>query len=394
VKVNLVGVLDDRAGSELRVALVPSTARRLAASGFGVMVESGAGIEAKYTDASYSEAGCHVGSRDEVLDRADLIVMVARPRESDIGRFRAGQVLVGLLRPSTDTVLASRLAERSVVTISLDGLPRTLSRVQAMDVLTSQASVAGYKAVLVAANAFGRYFPMFITAAGTSKPANVLVLGAGVAGLSAIGTAHRLGALVTAYDLRPETRTEVESLGARFLTLESVAEGGGTGGYARALTAEEQRSQQEELEHRIASFDIVITTAQVPGRKPPVLVSASAVARMAPGTVLVDMACGPLGGNVEGSMPSTTTVTAGGVTVIGAGDLPSSVATSASDALSQNMAAVVNLIVREGELQLDVSDPVVAAIVVTRDGKVVHPAFGAPPDPDNEEERGEPVAAV
>ena len=189
---------------------------------------------------------------------------------------------------------------------------------------------------------------MLITAAGTSKPAKVLVLGAGVAGLSAIGTSHRLGALVTAYDLRPETRTEVESLGARFLVLESVAQGGGQGGYARALTQEEQKAQQEELEEKIASFDVVITTALVPGRRPPTLVTAAAVARMAPGTVVVDMACGPLGGNVEGSVEGVASVSEGGVTVIGAGDLPSAIPTAASDALSQNMASLVGLLVATG----------------------------------------------
>jgi NAD(P) transhydrogenase subunit alpha len=375
MEIRAVGAVDEQGEVEKRVALVPGTARKLARTGMQIVVESGAGRSASYPDTSYLDAGCKIQTREEVFANADLITMVAPPRDSDIQQLRPGQVVVGLLSPARDAEVARRLAERSVTMVSLDGLPRTLSRAQSMDVLTSQAGVAGYKAVLIAANAFSRYFPMLITAAGTSKPANVLVLGAGVAGLSAIGTAHRLGALVTAYDLRPETRTEVESLGARFLVLKSVAQGGGEGGYARALTPQEQKAQQDELEARISTFDIVITTAQVPGRRPPVLVSAKAVAGMTPGAVVVDMACGPLGGNVEGSRQETTVVTEGGVSVIGAGDLPSRIPTAASDALAQNMASVIGLLVKDGQLNLDPSDEVVSAIVVTNDGRVVHPAY-------------------
>jgi NAD(P) transhydrogenase subunit alpha len=251
-----------------------------------------------------------------------------------------------------------------VVAVSLEALPRTLSRAQTMDVLTSQASVSGYRAVLLAAGAYPRYLPMLITAAGTSRPARVLVLGAGVAGLSAIGTARRLGAVVTGYDVRPETKTEVESLGGRFLELKSVAAAAGEGGYARALTAEEQQAQQAELEAQLASFDIVITTAAVPGRRPPLLVPATGVARMAPGSVIVDLACGPLGGNVEGSVAGQTIETKGGVTVIGVPNAAADVPGASSDALSSNLSAVLGSLIKDGQLALDPDDEVHAAIVV------------------------------
>jgi NAD(P) transhydrogenase subunit alpha len=331
-----------------------------------VVVESGAGAAARYPDDAYVEAGATVAARDEVVAGADVLLCVARPEPAVLDELRPDQVLVGLLAPQETPDLFADLAARGVTAVSLEGIPRTLSRAQAMDVLTSQAGVAGYKAALVAANAFGGFFPMLITAAGTSRPARVLVLGAGVAGLSAIGTARRLGAVVTGYDVRPETRGEVESLGARFLVMESVGPAGGEGGYARALTADEQQAQQEELESHLASFDVVITTAAVPGRRPPVLVPSSGLDRMRSGSVVVDMAAGPLGGNVESSVAGESKVTDKGVTVIGAANLASGVPRAASDALSQNMSAVLGLLVKDGELVIDPGDEVQAAIVVAR----------------------------
>ena len=372
-----IGVLAETGPGERRVALVPDGARRLVKSGLAVIVEEGAGAGAWYPDDAYRDAGAEVAGRDEVLRRARILVAVSRPPAEDLRRLGAGQAVVGLLDPASDPDLFTDLAGRRVSALSLERLPRTLSRAQSMDVLTSQASVAGYKAVLVAAVAFGRYFPLLITAAGTSRPARVLVLGAGVAGLSAIGTARRLGAVVTGYDVRPETRGEIESLGAKFLELKSVGPAGGTGGYARALTAEEQRAQQEELESLLSSFDVVITTAAVPGRRPPQLVSTAAVARMRPGTVVVDMASGPLGGNVEGSLPGSTLVTANGVTLIGASDLPATVPTAASDAFSQNISAVIALLVKDGRLAVDLEDEVTAAVAVTHAGRLLQP--GVPP---------------
>jgi NAD(P) transhydrogenase subunit alpha len=262
-----------------------------------------------------------------------------------------------------------------VTAVSLELLPRTLSRAQSMDVLSSQANVAGYKAALVAADAYGRYFPMLMTAAGTSRPAQVLVLGAGVAGLQAIGTARRLGAVVTGYDVRPAAQADVRSLGARFLELPGTVTDSGRGGYARALDEQERRAQQHALAERIAGFDVVITTAQVPGRVPPVLVTAEALAGMRPGSVVVDLAAGPLGGNVAGSEPDRTVRLAAGVTVIGAGNLPAEMPAAASTGYARNLTALLGLLVHDGTLQLDLAEEIQAAVVVTHGGQVVNPAI-------------------
>jgi NAD(P) transhydrogenase subunit alpha len=245
-----------------------------------------------------------------------------------------------------------------------------------MDALASQANVAGYKAVIVAADTFGRFFPMLITAAGTSKPAEVLVLGIGVAGLQAIGTARRLGAVVRAYDVRPNTKEEARSLGAQFLDLTSVESGGGVGGYARALTGEEQAAQQAELTDHIVKHDIV-TTAQVPGRRPPLMVTAEAVSRMRPGSVIVDMAASALGGNVEVSQPDETVVTENGVTVVGAGNLASLMPTSASNAYSRNITALLMHLLKDGAVAIDLDDEIQAGVVITHGGDVVQPATKA-----------------
>lgn len=241
-----------------------------------------------------------------------------------------------------------------------------------MDALTSQANIGGYKAALLAADNYGRYFPMMITASGTARPADVLVLGAGVAGLQAMGTARRLGAVVTGYDVRPETKGEVESVGARFLVLESVPSGSGEGGYARALSDDEQLAQQHELNEHISHRDVVITTAQVPGRRPPLLVTAEALKQMRPGAVVVDMGASDLGGNVEGSVPDQTTVTDNGVSVIGAHNLAASVPAAASAAYSHNISALLLNLLRDGALVIDLDDEIQAGVVVTYDGKVVH----------------------
>ena len=281
------------------------------------------------------------------------------------------------MAPLIDPHLARCLADAKVTAISLDGLPRTVSAAQSMDVLSSQANVAGYKAALLAADSYGSYLPMFMTAAGTTRPATVLVIGAGVAGLQAISTARRLGAVVTGYDVRDAARSDVLSTGARFLDLGTAVSAAADGGYARALTDDERDAQQSALNSAIGGFDIVITTAQVPGRRPPSLVSASGLAAMQPGSVVIDLAASELGGNVEGSVPQTTTITDNGVTVIGAGNLPSGVPKAASTAYARNIVALLAHLVRDGSVVLDPDDTITAGVLITHDGDIVHPAVRA-----------------
>jgi NAD(P) transhydrogenase subunit alpha len=356
---------------ERRVALTPDVVTKLEAVGAEVLVESGAGEGAFFGDADYEKAGATITSRDRLVAEADILVAVGRP---PLKGLHAGQMVVGLLQPLLDPALMASLAGLGVTAVSLDGLPRTLSRAQAMDALSSQANVAGYKAVLVATQHFARFLPLLITAAGTSKPAEVLVLGAGVAGLQAIGTARRLGAIVRAYDVRPAARGEVLSLGAQFVELTSVAASAGEGGYARALTPEEQAAQQSELAGHISRHDIVITTAQVPGRRPPLLVTADAVAAMKPGSVLVDMGASALGGNVAGSVAGRVVRTANGVTIVGAGNLASRLATSSSAAYARNLTSLLTHLIDDGAIAIDLTDEIQAGVVITHAGAVVQPA--------------------
>jgi NAD(P) transhydrogenase subunit alpha len=361
-------------GAERRVAVVPAVVGKLRALGLEVLVEAGAGAAAFFPDEAYTEAGAVVLPTDELYRRADVLVSVGRLGPERVARLRAGQALIGLLAPLTDPSYAQVLASRGVTGISLDGLPRLLSRAQSMDVLSSQASVAGYRAAVLAASLYGRYFPLLITAAGTERPAEVLVLGVGVAGLQALGTARRLGAVTRAYDVRPEARAEAESVGATFVELASVAPANGAGGYARALSAEEQHAQQVELAAHIARHDIVISTAQVPGRRPPVLVTAEALAGMRPGSVVLDLAASDLGGNVVGSAPGETITTGGGVTIVGANDLAASMPAGASTAYARNIVALLGALVTDGGLRIDLADEIQAGVVVTHGGQVVHPA--------------------
>jgi H+-translocating NAD(P) transhydrogenase subunit alpha len=384
-----VAVVKENAPGEQRVALVPETVPRLVQAGLEVLVEAGAGDGAWFPDSAYSEAGAVIVAAEDLYATADVILMVTRPDLAQAERLRAGQAVFGMLSALIEPGLAQALAAKHVTGVSLDGLPRTLSRAQSMDALTSQANVAGYKAVLLAAAAYGRFFPLLITAAGTARPAKLLVLGTGVAGLQAIGTARRLGAQVSGYDVRPASKGEVESLGATFVELTSVRDAAGEGGYARELTADERQAQQDELASHIARHDVVITTAQVPGRRPPLLVTEDAVKAMAAGSVIVDMGASPLGGNVAGSAPDETVVTGNGVTIIGAQNLPSTVPTAASSAYSRNMSALLLHMVRDGALVIDTSDEIQAGVVVTHDGQVVHPAVAKLLHPEaSEEPRG------
>ncbi len=368
-----VGVVKETAPRERRVALDPEGVGRLVAAGCAVVVEAGAGASAWFPDTAYAEAGATIERAKTVLQQADVILSVRPPSAELLAELCDGQVIVGMLGLLSDHELAVELARRQITAVSLEGLPRTLSRAQAMDALSSQANVAGYRSVLLAAETFGRYLPMMVTAAGTARPAEVLVLGAGVAGLQAIGTARRLGAFVRAFDVRPDSRTEVASLGATFLDISAVTSAAGEGGYARPLTEAEQAALTAELATHIARHNIVITTAQVPGRRPPLLVTAEAVEGMRPGSVVVDIASSPLGGNVAGSRPGERIVTDNGVTVIGADDLPSTMPTSASAAFSRNVSAVLLHVIDDGQVAVNLEDEIQAGVVMTHGGAVVHP---------------------
>jgi NAD(P) transhydrogenase subunit alpha len=366
-----VGVAKESAPGERRVALVPEAIGRLTSAGLEIVVERGAGDGAHIPDAAFEEAGARVVPRSDVYREVDVVLRVQRPTGDELGNLRKGQAVVGLLGPLLDPKAMVELAKAGVTAISLDAIPRTLSRAQSMDALSSQANVGGYRAVLIAASEFGRYFPLLTTAAGTAKPANVLILGIGVAGLQAIGTARRLGAVVKAYDVRPETREQAESLGAQFVKLKTAIDATGAGGYARELTAEERAAQQAELNEAIAGMDVVITTAQVPGRKPPVLVTADAVKAMKPGSVIVDMAASALGGNVELSKAGETVVTDNGVTIVAPENLPASMPIGASQFYARNISALLLGMIKDGELNLDFDDEVTKATVITHDGEVV-----------------------
>jgi NAD(P) transhydrogenase subunit alpha len=369
-----VGVAKETAPGERRVALVPEALGKLTAAGLEVLVETGAGAGSAILDEAYADAGATIVSTDALYEQSDVLLKVARPSAVEVGRLRSGQAVVGFLSPLIDPALAQALAGKGVTAISLDAIPRTLSRAQTMDALSSQANVGGYKAVLIAANEYGRYFPLLTTAAGTAKPANVLILGIGVAGLQAIGTARRLGAVVRAYDVRPETREQAESLGAQFVKLKTSIDATGAGGYARELTADERAAQQAELNEVIAGMDVVITTAQVPGRKPPVLVTADAVRAMKSGSVIVDMAASALGGNCELSKAGETVVTENGVTIVAPDNLPASMPAGASAFYARNISSLLLGMVKDGALNLDFEDEVTKSTVITHGGAVVSEA--------------------
>ena len=354
----------ERAAGERRVALVPELAGRLVTSGFEVLVERGAGEAASFPDAAYEEAGARIV--DDVYGEADAVAKVQSPSEDEVARLREGQVLVGFLQPLTDPEGIARLAARGVTAFAMESIPR-ITRAQPMDALSSQATVSGYKATLIAAERLPKFFPMLMTAAGTVAPAKVLVLGAGVAGLQAVATARRLGAVVTGFDVRPVVREQIESLGANWLDLGIVGEET-EGGYAQELSEEQQRRQQEELEARLPEFDVVITTALIPGRAAPRLIPASAVAAMRPGSVIVDLAA-EAGGNCELTEPGEEVVREG-VTIVGPMKLPSSMPLHASQLYARNVSALLQHLAPEGELALDFEDEITAGACVTRKEEV------------------------
>jgi H+-translocating NAD(P) transhydrogenase subunit alpha len=353
-----VGVPKETAENERRVALVPEVVKRLAANEIGVVVESGAGAGALIPDELFTDAGAEIGDPWS----ADVVAKVAVPTEEEIGRLGRDSVLIGFLQPLTNPELADRLASAGVTAFAMESIPR-ITRAQAMDALSSQANIGGYRAALLAATHLQRFFPMLMTAAGTIRPANVLVLGVGVAGLQAIATARRLGAQVTGYDVRPEVAEQVQSLGAKWLDV--GVDAAGEGGYARELTEEERAKQQQGLQDAIANFDAVITTAQVPGRKAPILVTASAVESMKPGSVVIDMA-GESGGNCELTQPGQDVIEHD-VTIVSPLNLPSQMAEHASQLYARNVQSLLELMVGEdGQLSLDFDDEIIAGACVTK----------------------------
>jgi H+-translocating NAD(P) transhydrogenase subunit alpha len=355
-----IGVPKETAAGERRVALVPEVVSRLTGSGFDVLVEKGAGAAASFLDAAFAEAGATLV--DSVFGQAEGIVKVQKPTAEETGRLRQGDVLIGFLEPLTDREGIDRLAAAGVVAFAMESIPR-ISRAQPMDALSSQATVSGYKGVLLAAERLPKFFPMLTTAAGTVPPAKVLVLGAGVAGLQAIATARRLGAVVSGFDVRPVVKEQVESLGATFLDLGIRGEET-AGGYATELTPEQQAQQQAALEQRLPDYDVVITTAAIPGRPAPKLIPAAAVRAMRPGSVIVDLAADS-GGNCELTKPGEETVESG-VSIVGFTNLASSMPTHASQLYARNVAALLTHLAPEGELKLDFSDEITAGACVTR----------------------------
>ncbi|MEA2374931.1 MAG: H+-translocating transhydrogenase subunit alpha [Thermoleophilaceae bacterium] len=364
-----VGVPNQSAAGESRVAMTPDVVKRLSTRGIEVVVESGAGAGSHLPDAAFQEAGATIGSSEQAYG-AEIVAVVRAPSAAEIERLSRGSIVIGFLNPLTDTATARALASAGAVSFAMEAIPR-ITRAQSMDALSSQATVSGYRAVLLAAENMDRFFPMLTTAAGTIKPATVLVLGAGVAGLQAIATARRLGAVVTGYDVRAAVREQVESLGARFLDLHLEADAEGAGGYAKELAEEQQRKQQEAMAKAIGRFDVVITTALVPGRRAPLLVTAAAVEGMKPGSVVVDLAASA-GGNCELTEPGQT-VERHDVKIVGALDLAAEMPDHASQLYARNVQSLLELLVsKEGQLELNWDDEILAGACITRDGEIVH----------------------
>jgi H+-translocating NAD(P) transhydrogenase subunit alpha len=361
-----VSVPKETASGERRVALVPEVVDRLGKAGVDVTIEAGAGDGAHLPDADYEKAGAKLGDGFS----GEVIAKVAPPSADEIGRLERGSVLIGFLAPLTAAETVRGLAEAGVTSFAMEAIPR-ITRAQSMDALSSQATVGGYRAALIAAQELPRFFPMLTTAAGTVRPAKVLVLGAGVAGLQAIATTRRLGAVVQAFDVRSAVKEQIESLGARFLELDmGLEDAEAAGGYARQLTDEEQQRQRELLAEEIGKMDAVISTAAVPGRRAPLLVTEQAVKNMRPGSVIVDLAA-ETGGNCELTEPGQTVVKED-VTIVGPANLASTMPDHASSLYARNVQSLLELMVNEGELKLDFEDEIIKGACITRDGEIVH----------------------
>jgi NAD(P) transhydrogenase subunit alpha len=371
----VIAVTKERRAGETRVAATPETVKKLIAAGWSVVVEAGAGLSASVPDADYAAAGAELAKTAKAaIGKADVLLKVRGPEAEEIGALKAGAVVIATLNPYGDRATLDALAKKGASAFAMEFVPR-ITRAQVMDVLSSQANLAGYRSVIEGAEAYGRVLPMMMTAAGTVAAAKVFVMGVGVAGLQAIATARRLGAVVTATDVRPATKEQVESLGAKFLAVEDeeFKNAQTSGGYAKEMSAEYQAKQAELTSSHIAKQDIVITTALIPGRPAPRLVNAAQVASMKPGSVIVDLAV-EQGGNVEGAKLGETVVTANGVKILGAPNLPGRIAADASALYSRNLFAFTGLLLdKDGAFAPDYEDEILKAALVTKGGAVVHP---------------------
>jgi proton-translocating NAD(P)+ transhydrogenase subunit alpha len=363
-----IGVPRETAAGEHRVALVPEVVGKLQAKGLDVLVQAGAGADAMLSDAAFKDAGASITDDPAEVWRSDVVVTIAPPDPEAIRTLGSGSILIGFLAPLTSPRTTRALADAKATAFAMEAIPR-ITRAQAMDALSSQSNVAGYRAALLGAEEIGRFYPMLMTAAGTIPPAKVLVLGVGVAGLQALATAKRLGARTTGYDVRPEVAEQVESLGAQWLDL--GLEASGEGGYARELSEEERAQQQQALTDAIKGFDVVITTALVPGRPAPKLVTAEAVEGMKPGSVIIDLA-GEAGGNCELTEPGETVIRHD-VKIVSPLNLPATMAEHSSQLFARNVLALLELFVGEdGALSLDFDDEIVKGACIVRDGEIVH----------------------
>jgi NAD(P) transhydrogenase subunit alpha len=374
-----IGVPKETAEGERRVALVPEVVKKLTRQGLEVVVQRGAGAGALIPDSQYEEAGANLSDDAEAVYGSEVVVKVAAPTADEIERLHGDTVLIGFLGPLTNADGVRAIAQSGATSFAMEAIPR-ISRAQSMDALSSQANIAGYRSALIGAQELGRFFPMLMTAAGTIRPATVLVLGAGVAGLQAIATARRLGAVLQGFDVRAAVKEQVESLGAHFLEFDVGGDLEGAGGYAKELTPEQQARQQELMAEAIGKVDVVITTALVPGRRAPILVTEEAVKKMKPGSVIVDLA-GEQGGNCELSEPGETVVRHD-VKILAPLNVPSTMAEHASQLYARNIESLLGLMIEDGQLKLDFEDEVIAGACITRGGEIVHEgakaAAGAP----------------
>lgn len=361
-----IGVLRSADPSERRVALVPDVAKKLRAQGAEIVMQRGASDGAYFRESDYADVQW-VDSADEVLSRSDLLWVVSAPDDATLAKLKPGSVLLGMLQPYASAERVKLLAQNNITSFAMELLPR-ISRAQSMDILSSQGAASGYQCVLIAAEKTPKFFPMLTYAAGTIRPARVLVIGAGVAGLQAIATAKRLGAIVEGYDVRPETKEQVESLGAKFV--DTGVSAAGAGGYARELTEDEKRQQADKLGRAVAQADVLITTAAVPGRKAPVIITAAMVAAMKPGAVIVDMAAEG-GGNVEGTVAGEDRMV-GHVRVIGPTAIPSRMPVHTSEMFAKNLMNFIGPMIKDGALNLDWGDEVLAGSALTHGGEVKH----------------------